>query len=66
MVKKIQKGTRVRILKKGRWQNRLATVRGFRIDEQIAVRIDGHKPNRPKQIYYADELEILNTETKNE
>ena len=49
----------MRILKEGRWQGKLATVRGFRIDGQVAVRIDGHKPLRPKQVYYMDDLEVL-------
>ena len=55
----IVKGARVRILKEGRWQGKLATIRGFRIDGQVAVRIDGHKPNTVKQVYYMDDLEIL-------
>ena len=53
------KGARVRILKEGRWQGKLATIRGFRIDGQVAVRIDGHKPNTVKQVYYMDDLEVL-------
>ena len=59
MNKQIVKGARVRILKEGRWQGKLATIRGFRVDGQVAVRIDGHKPLRPKQVYYVDDLEVL-------
>lgn len=53
------KGARVRILKEGKYKGKLATIRGFRIDGQVAVRIDGHRPNTVKQIYYLDDLEVL-------